>query len=220
MRNKIFCKIFIILLFCTLITYVFVKHKNTNQTSILDNSFCDSLTRKDGNVSKDYDKEVREIKISGSCYINIGNNTNLLFYFENTAEAKDKDPKFVLKIYDSNKSIVQVIQLDYSWSYNEETISLRDDINFDGYNDLLVKVFGPRASQFTYYTYDSLNKKFVIVDSLTRIFTPSFDSKSKTITTKPDVPSYYFDNNGDQQYYLPSEQNAVYRFIKGTYTRN
>ena len=131
------------------------------------------------------------------------------------SKVTDKEQNFVLNIYTPESVLMQTIPIAYS-TYSD--INLHDDINFDGYKDLLVRVQSPRASQFTYYIYNPSKKIFEADDNLSNIFTPTFDSKDKLITCIPDIPNYYTDENGDQQYYSAAEQTSVYKFQDGKYS--
>jgi len=66
----------------------------------------------------------------------------------------------------------------------QDIISLKDDINFDGYKDLQVLSVAAATNQcYNYLVYNPYNKKFEGNKILNVLCGPSFNSKEKTITT-------------------------------------
>jgi hypothetical protein len=181
--------------------------------------FCDSLFSR---THKEIEELVYESNFEYStritdvsCVIDIGNKKEFNFTFKNTANKKD--PVFVLEISDTVQKKRQALPIDYWWFYDVYTINLHDDINFDGYRDMLVRVLSPRAAQFTYYTFNPETNLFEANEVLSFIFSPTFDPVKKTITTTPDIPNYYTDDNGEQQYYTAEEQTSVFELKDGVW---
>jgi hypothetical protein len=154
-----------------------------------------------------------------SCIILIGNGVSYRFSFETIpSDFPNKELAFTLKVYNSsNGTLVQSIDLDYDSSFNNLTINLHDDVNADGYKDMLVRVLSPRAAEFTYFIYNPAKNMFEEDTVLSNIFTPSFDKQNMKISSTPDIPNYYADENGEQQYYTPEEQTTVFTFKNGKY---
>ncbi len=153
---------------------------------------------------------------SGYCPVNVSSDVTLLFSFENISSSST-DPAFVLNIYDSNKVLLQTLPIEYNWEISPITMNIHDDINFDGYRDLLLRVMGIRSSQFTYYRYNPSLKIFEEDEVLFSIFLPTFDINKKTISSTADTPNYYWDDEGNQKYYTPEEQTTVFKFENGEY---
>lgn len=203
------------------------KESSSNQNSLpeqkvalpikLDEEFCRTI--RDEAISDIYNNQEEyyiKYDVSGYCNINIGKGISNIFAFENIS--KDiKKPEFVLNIYTQNKEIVQSLTLNYPWEFNTSTINIHDDINADGYKDLLVRVFGARSSEFTYYIYNPVKKIFEEDDVLSNIYIPTFNKKNMEISSTADTPNYYYDKNGEQQYYTPEEQTTVFEFKNGNY---
>jgi hypothetical protein len=187
------------------------------QVEIPGNFFCNTIAEKTHNEISHSLENLQEQHSPGSCIISIGNNVSFIFSFEDIREKGNGDPKFILNIYTLPKTLVQSLPLDYSWQYDEYSVNLHDDINFDGYRDLLLRVLSPRAAQFSYYIYNPMTNKFEVDEVLSDIFSPIFDPIHKTISATPDIPNYYYDANGDQQYYTSEEQTTVFEFKNGSY---
>lgn len=219
MKNKIhfiYAALFIAIIGgCLLLLTFNYNGKSGFNTPKLEKELCDEIS--DKSISSNLESNSStEHATPGFCDISIGKNLSYKFSFENIS--KQANPEFVLNIYSSNNNIIQSIPLDYAWSFNNLTINLHDDINADGYKDLLVRVFAPRAAQFTYYIYNPTKKIFEKSDVLSNIFLPTFDAKNMTIKATADIPNYYYDDNGNQQYYTPEEQTTVFKFKDGKYT--
>jgi len=181
----------------------------------LEENFCNSILNKTHNDNFNDGYDVPEFTSPGVCEINIGEETSYIFSFENVS--KSNEPDFILNIYSQNGRKIQTLPIEYSWSFNVNTINLYDDINFDGYNDILLRVFGPRAAEFTYYIYSPEKEIFEKNNTLSNIFSPTFDSAKKTITTTPDISNYYYNEAGEQKYYPKEEQTIVFEYINGKY---
>lgn len=180
-----------------------------------DEKFCNDIVHKTHRENFNDGLNPEEFTTPSVCTLDIGKNTSYLFSFESTSTEVGTD--FFLNIYTPDHTFLQTLPFDYSWQYDVHTINLHDDINFDGYNDLLLRVASPRAAQFTYYIYNPKTKIFEADDKLSNIFSPTFDTKKRTITATPEIPNYYIDDNGEQQYYTPEEQTTVFRFRNGKY---
>lgn len=193
---------------------------NDNNTDglppMFDTSFCSVLTNNTPVENLNLENYILK-KTSGYCPIDIGHETRISFVFENTS-ASSTDPEFTLKLYDSNKKLLQTLPIEYNWEISQNTVNLHDDINFDGYKDILLKVFGPRSSEFTYYIYNPTLHIFEESETLSYIFLPTFDAENATISATADTPNYYQDEHGEQQYYTPEEQTTRFKFENGTYT--
>lgn len=181
----------------------------------LNQNFCDLITKIPYTTPLNPPFDWQTATTSGSCKISLNSDTTFIFSFDNISASTT--PRFVLNIFNPLNNQVQSIRLAYDWEYNNKVINLHDDINFDGYKDMLIKTFGRRASNFLYYLYDPLSETFVEDEVLSGIYTPTFSSKERTITTTPDVASYYFDDKGEQQYSTPKEETSIYRFVEGKY---
>lgn len=198
-----------------------IKHKVEDETLIsitpkLDQVFCDDIMQKaPSEIFSDGENQSVIVTSERICQENIGHNTSYLFSFENISQ--NAAPNFVLNIYTPDMILVQTMPIDYSWQFGEDTINLHDDINFDGYKDMLLRVYSPRATEFTYYIYNPTRKIFEPENTLSGIFSPTFNSQNKTITSTPDISNYYYDKMGDQQYYTPEEQTTVFKFKDGKY---
>jgi hypothetical protein len=180
---------------------------------LLSKEFCDGIVQ---NKIKDNEKVVnnnQKIISPGACRIEIGKGVQYLFSFDD--KTTGNIPNFILTIYNANMNRIQAIPLDYPWFFSLTTINLHDDINFDGYKDLLIRVSGPRASEYTYYAYNPLKKIFEKNDILSYIFTPTLNIDKREISTTPNIPNYYFDDNGNMDYYTPEEQTTFFKFIDG-----
>lgn len=187
--------------------------KSTINSVKFNNEFCDSIVNK--TITKITPS--MEYTVPVSCNISIGKEVSYIFSFENISE--DKKPDFILNLYNSSdNTFVQGIKLAYSWKFDTYTINLHDDINGDGYKDMLLRVFGPRASQFTYFIYNPTKNVFEEDNVLSKIFTPTFNKETMEINTTADVPDYYTDGNGEQQYSTPEEDTEVFKFKNGKYT--
>ncbi len=115
-----------------------------------------------------------------------------------------------VEIYSSNKNdLVQEITPDTLGIFYSNNIEIKDDINFDGYKDLLVKTFaGARNSLYTYFIFDPKNGKFEEDWLLRKLPFPYFDKEQKSIFTDP-LPNYV---NPDDSW-----QSETYEFKNGEY---
>lgn len=181
----------------------------------LEKSFCDSLADKSHKENFNDGYNVAGLTSPGTCELSLGENTSAIFSFENIS--KTNEPEFVLNIYSTDGRKIQTLPVAYSWKFDVNTINLHDDINFDGYKDALLRVSSPRAAQFTYYIYNSEKEVFEVDGALSYIFSPTFNPVTKTITTTPDIPNYYFNEAGGQEYYTPEEQTTVFEYKNGKY---
>jgi len=192
-----------------------VKVQNYALATLLNQNFCDRMTKFPYATLLTYSTDFQTATTSGACQVSVGPNTSLNFSFDNISASTT--PRFVLNIFDPVTNQVQSIRLAYDWEYNNSIINLNDDINFDGYKDMLMRTFGRRASQFNYYLYDPVSKTFKMDEMLSSIYTPTFNPQERTITTTPDIASYYIDNNGEQKYSTPEDETSVYKFVQGKY---
>ncbi len=195
------------------IFYILDNKKEKQVTT--DQVFCDSIFNKPHKENFMDELTWKSYVTSNRCVFDIGNKREFAFTFNNTGT--EKDPVFVLEISDSKNKTKQTIPLAYAWSYNIDTINLHDDINFDGYKDMLFRVLSPRAAEYTYYTFNPETNLFEANEALSFIFSPNFDPVKKTITVTPDIPNYYTDDNGEQQYYTPEQQTRRFKFEGGSW---
>lgn len=205
---------FFIFLLCGAIVYAFFA-TNKTQVSTTDTEFCDLITKKTHKENDDSGLYTKSYITNNTCVVDIGNNKKIVFTFKNITT--EKEPEFVLEIQDGSGKSKQTIPLAYDWSYNIYNINLHDDINFDGYKDMLFRVLSPRAAEYTYYVFNPKTNLFEENELLSFIFSPTFDSVRKTITTTPDIPNYYIDDNGEQQYYTPEQQTRRFKFEDGSW---
>ena len=101
--------------------------------------------------------------------------------------------KFDLEIRDNlSKKIIQKIPLGWnidglaSTTPINQIVSMDDDINFDGYNDLKVLTQTPASNPgiYDFYIYDPQTGRFNKDSILQNLVGPIFDPKTKTISTE------------------------------------
>ena len=90
----------------------------------------------------------------------------------------------------TTKGLVQEIPLGYDYLAIKnlpinQVINFKEDINFDGYNDLSIMRDVPASNSpsYGYFIYNLSTKKFEQVKDLKNLSSPIFNSNDKTITT-------------------------------------
>lgn len=193
---------------------------NAPKTKKYSDTLCKSIYN---NITLSPDYETIEPHVEennegdGYCMVTIGNGLSYYFVFASTTDKLKFDyesqDKQVLTIYSMDMKKIQVVETpNAAWG----EVSLHDDVNFDGYKDILGRIWSPRASQYSYYVFNPENGKFEEDEVLSSIFSPTLDMEKKVITATADVPNYYTDKFGDQQYYTPEEQTTEYVFSTTT----
>ncbi len=187
-------------------------------SDVASSSFCHDIVEK--TITENFNEGNNPVEFTTlvTCTIPIGHSRTAELEFKNNA-AEGDEPDFDIGITSSGfvSSSQQHISLAYSPTYSRSDVNLHDDINFDGYKDMLLRVLSPRAAQFTYYVYNPKTRLFDESEALSSIFLPTFDAEKKQITATADIPNYYVDDSGEQQYYTPEEQTTVFVFKDGEY---
>lgn len=142
---------------------------------------CDAVTSQ-GKYSGEGDEETNKMKaaIDGlSCVIKNGNSNYVVTF------SKDES----LKIVDENNKVLldnAKVSITAPWfiTHGLSVLNLKDDVNFDGYNDLAVLTgigYGGVTEAYDYFIFNSQSGNFDKDSVLTNVCNPKFDIKQKVI---------------------------------------
>lgn len=127
-----------------------------------------------------------ENKLNDSVYV-IKNETPEsfvdLFYSKNQNKEVTFDSIIITNKSNKNSQKIK-LKKDYflsDWE-TEYSLSVKEDINFDGFNDIsLINYKGNYNSSYSYWVYKKNSKKYKHITSLDSIYNPVFDTDKKEI---------------------------------------
>lgn len=142
----------------------------------------DLLSEEDQQIVSEYSSE-GQIALPFTCQIKISDKQSVFVYYENNSNP-ELDHK--VTIYDANTtdSEREILTLDFEDAFSPHLISFANDVNEDGYNDLLVIEFSGASNDFgRFYIYDPIKKDFSRDNLLSDLSNPVYDRINKTIVS-------------------------------------